>query len=128
MDDTKAQEWNPVEDLEAICPVRDILTNISDRWSILVMLALRTGPLRFSEIRRAIPDVSQRMLTRTLRKLERDGFLTRTVTPIVPPRVDYAMTDMGTSLCDGLRPLAAWSQANKLRIVRARAAYDAQTV
>lgn len=107
-----------------ICPVRHVLDGIGDKWTILVITALKQEGLRFSELRRTIPDVSQRMLTVTLRKLERDGFVTRTVTPVIPPRVDYALTEMGRSLCDTLAPLAAWALAHRDGVARARALYD----
>ena len=107
-----------------ICPVRHVLDGIGDKWTILVLTGLKTGSMRFSELRRAIPDVSQRMLTVTLRKLERDGFLTRTVTPTVPARVDYALTDLGGSLVEHLAPLAAWALDHRDPIAKARALYD----
>ena len=91
-----------------ICPVRHVLDGIGDKWTILVLTSLKARGLRFSELRRAIPDVSQRMLTVTLRKLERDGYVSRAVTPSIPPRVDYALTELGLSLVVTLAPLAAW--------------------
>ena len=107
-----------------ICPVRHVLDGIGDKWTILVLTALKPGSQRFSELRRAIPDCSQRMMTVTLRKLERDGFLTRTVTPSIPPRVDYALTDLGQSLVAQLAPLAAWALDHRDPIAQARALYD----
>ncbi len=109
-----------------ICPVRHVLNGVSDKWTILVLTALKPGSLRFSELRRAISDISQRMLTVTLRKLERDGFVTRTVTPTIPARVDYELTDLGQSLVAQMAPLAAWALDHRDPIAKARALYDAQ--
>ena len=109
-----------------ICPVRHVLDGVGDKWTILVITALKPGSQRFSELKRAIPDISQRMLTQTLRKLERDGYLTRTVTPTIPPRVDYDLTDLGRSLVSQLEPLAAWALGSRAAIARARAEYDAK--
>ncbi|MDJ0639664.1 MAG: helix-turn-helix domain-containing protein, partial [Paracoccaceae bacterium] len=81
---------------------------------------------RFSEINNAIPDISKRMLTQTLRKLERDGYVTRTVTPTIPARVDYELTELGQSLCDMLQPLAAWALERREAVAKARALYDSR--
>ena len=108
-----------------ICPVRHVLDGIGDKWTILVLTRLKSGSQRFSELKRAIPDISQRMLTQTLRKLERDGFLSRAVTASVPPRVDYELTDLGQSLVAQLEPLAAWALNSRDAIAAARATYDA---
>jgi DNA-binding HxlR family transcriptional regulator len=110
-----------------ICPVRHVLDGIGDKWTILVLTALKSGTQRFTQLRKSIPDISQRMLTVTVRKLERDGFVTRTVTPSIPPRVDYALTDMGTSLVEQLSPLAAWALDHRDPIAKARAIYDSET-
>ena len=107
-----------------ICPVRDVLAQIGDKWSLLVLIALMEGRARFSELRRAIPDISQRMLTKTLRSLERDGLVLRLVTPTVPPRVDYELTVLGQSLVATLRPVADWSLDHRGEIARARASFD----
>jgi DNA-binding HxlR family transcriptional regulator len=109
-----------------LCPIRTILAQIGDKWSLLVILMLRDGEFRFSAIQRAIPDISQRMLTQTLRKLERDGLVTRSVTPTIPPRVDYAITDLGRSLFDPIGAMAAWAVAKQPDILSARANYDAR--
>ncbi|UWR24587.1 helix-turn-helix domain-containing protein [Sulfitobacter sp. S190] len=110
-----------------ICPVRHVLKDIGDKWTILILAGLKSGRKRFSEIKRLVPDVSQRMLTQTLRKLERDGFATRDVTPIIPPRVDYELTDLGRSLVEQLVPLATWADENRLVILQARENYDKTT-
>ncbi len=107
-----------------LCPVRDVLDGIGDKWTILVLTGLKAQSLRFSQLRRQIPDVSQRMLTQTLRKLERDGIVTRSVTPSIPPRVDYALTGLGRSLTDILAPLARWALANLQTIAVARESFD----
>ena len=109
-----------------ICPVRHVLDGIGDKWTILVLSGLKPGTQRFSELKRAIPDISQRMLTQTLRKLERDGCISRKVTPTIPPRVDYALTDLGRSLVDELAPLAAWALMHRDAVAAARADYDAR--
>lgn len=121
---TRNSEGVPIAYDPEICPVRHVLDGIGDKWTILVITALKQQSLRFSELRRAIPDISQRMLTVTLRKLERDGFLTRTVTPSIPPRVDYALTELGRSLCATLAPLAAWALEHRGTVAEARALYD----
>jgi len=124
---TRTREGRTISYDPEICPVRHVLDGIGDKWTILVLTALKTGTLRFTELRRSIPDISQRMLTVTVRKLERDGFLTRTVTPSIPPRVDYALTDLGTSLVAQLSPLAKWALDHRDPIAKARALYDADS-
>lgn len=103
----------------------DILARIGDKWSVLIVVLLGDGPRRFSELKRSIEGISQRMLTLTLRGLERDGLVTRTVTPTIPPRVDYALTDLGRSLWPPLSALGEWARANRAAIDSARARYDA---
>ncbi len=107
------------------CPVRDVLDRVGDRWTMLVLTAVAAGPLRFSAIARAIPDVSKRMLTQSLRTLERDGLVTRHVFPTKPPSVEYRLAPLGTSVLDPLAGLVDWAEANHDRIRAARAAYDA---
>ena len=109
-----------------ICPVRHVLDDVSDKWAILVITALKEGTLRFTELRRTIPDVSQKMLTQTLRKLERDGYLDRAVTPSIPPKVAYSLTPLGKSLVAHLEPLAAWALNHRGEVAKARAEYDAR--
>lgn len=104
-----------------LCPVRDIIVRFSDKWSLLTVLLLGAhGRLRFNEIRQAIGDVSQRMLTVTLRHLEQDGFLTRTVFAEVPPRVEYELTPLGLKLMMQVGQLTEWIEANTEEIVQAR--------
>jgi len=106
------------------CPVRDVLDRIGDRWSLLVILVLKAGPERFNALKRSIGDISQRMLALTLKNLERDGLISRTVIPTKPPAVEYALTPLGRSLEDSIGALAAWATTNHANIRRARRAYD----
>ncbi|MGN0029022.1 MAG: winged helix-turn-helix transcriptional regulator [Marinilabiliaceae bacterium] len=104
------------------CPIRNILARISDKWSLLAIFTLNKngGPMRFKEIQRAIPDISQKMLTVTLRTLEEDGFVTRTVYPEVPPRVEYALTGRALSLLPHVNALIGWALDNMEAILRDR--------
>lgn len=106
------------------CPIRNILARISDKWSLLAIFTLNKsgGPMRFKEIQRAIPDISQKMLTVTLRTLEEDGFVTRTVYPEVPPRVEYALTGRALSLLPHVNALIGWALDNMEDILRDRGA------
>ena len=106
--------------------VSRILSRIGDKWSLLIVMMLREGPLRFSELKRSIGGISQRMLTLTLRGLERDGLVTRTVFPTIPPRVDYELTDLGLSLARPVDALGTWAFENHGRIEQARRAFDAR--
>lgn len=108
------------------CPLRDILDRVGDKWSVLVVILLRDGKMRFSRLRRSVEGISQRMLTQTLRQLERDGLVKRTVYPTVPMRVEYALTPLGCTLIAPLSALAEWSESNRAAISDARAAYDSQ--
>jgi DNA-binding HxlR family transcriptional regulator len=104
----------------AMIPVHEVLSQISSKWTILVIRILSGGPKRFSEIKREIDGISQKMLTSTLRDLERDGFVTRTVTPTIPPRVDYELTDMGRELQEPLHVIGSWAHDNRERVLSAR--------
>jgi len=106
--------------------IRTVLDRVGDKWSLLVIATLRGGVLRFSELQRHIPGVSQRMLTLTLRQLERDGLLTRTVHAEVPPRVEYELTAMGASLVEASIALLQWALEHQPAIERARAEFDAR--
>ncbi|MGE3620921.1 MAG: winged helix-turn-helix transcriptional regulator [Acidimicrobiia bacterium] len=101
-----------------------MLARIGDKWSILVVGTLGEGPVRFNELRRRIGDISQKMLSSTLKALERDGLVARTVTPSVPPQVDYELTDLGRELLVPVSALAAWTSENTPRIMAARERYD----
>jgi len=109
-----------------LCPVRDVLDQIGDTWTMLVVMALAAKPHRFSELGRAIPDISKRMLTETLRDLERDGLLTRSVFPTKPPSVEYRLSGVGQSLLVPLATLVAWADRMHTTIDRSRAKYDAR--
>ncbi len=104
--------------------VGDILGHVGDKWSVLIIVLLRERDMRYSELEREIGTISKKMLTTTLRNLERDGFLSRTVTPTIPPRVDYALTDLGREIMEPLDVLARWALDNNQRIVAARQDYD----
>lgn len=106
------------------CPVQEVLDRIAGKWSILVMVAAAAGPIRFTELERAIPSVSRRMLTLTLRTLERDGLMTRTVYPTVPPKVEYELTPMAQELRTAFLTLTKWSETHRAEIIAARRAYD----
>lgn len=102
-----------------------LLQRIGDKWSVLVVTTLADGPRRFNELRREIPSVSQRMLTLTLRNLERDGIVSRKVTPSIPPRVDYALTELGRSLHQPVQALSQWALDNVEAIHSAQQEFDA---
>jgi DNA-binding HxlR family transcriptional regulator len=118
--DWDAYQWDTRED----CEVRQILDRIADKWSLLVIALLDRRRMRFTELRREIDGVSQRMLTVTLRQLERDGLVRRTVHPVVPPRVDYELTPLGVSLHETVQALVSWTDAHQREIAAARSAYD----
>jgi DNA-binding HxlR family transcriptional regulator len=104
--------------------VSSVLARVGDKWSVLIIVLLGDGPKRFNEIKRMIGGISQRMLTLTLRGLERDGLVKRTQFPTIPPRVDYELTQLGQSLWEAVKPLGAWAQGHVKHITRARAAFD----
>jgi DNA-binding HxlR family transcriptional regulator len=104
--------------------VSEVLSRVGDKWTVLVVSTLGNGPKRFNELRRALGSISQRMLTLTVRALERDGLVTRTVFPTNPPRVDYELTDLGRSLLVPVRELGAWAQHHRPAIQQARQRFD----
>lgn len=106
--------------------VHEVLSQIGDKWTVLTVRALGDGALRFSALKREVEGISQRMLTLTLKTLERDGFVSRTVYPTIPPRVEYALTPLGRSLSEPLGVIAQWALTNRQRIVDARVAFDAR--
>jgi DNA-binding HxlR family transcriptional regulator len=106
--------------------VASVLGRVGDKWSVLVIMLLGQGPRRFNELKRMIGGISQRMLTLTLRGLERDGLITRTVFPTIPPRVDYELTDLGRGLWNPVKELGAWAQAHLAEIDSARTKFDAR--
>ena len=105
--------------------VSDILQRVGDKWTVLVVGKLGEGQMRFNELRTAVGGISQKMLTTTLRGLERDGFVTRTVFPTIPPRVDYELTDLGYELLEPVNRLGEWARKNTARVNAARARFDA---
>ncbi|MFO0991928.1 MAG: helix-turn-helix domain-containing protein [Hyphomicrobiales bacterium] len=105
-------------------PVGEILSRVGDKWTVLVVTRLGGGSLRFSELRKQLFGISQKMLTTTLRGLERDGFVTRTVTPTIPPRVDYELTDLGRDLLVPVAELGQWAIRNRERVEAARKQFD----
>ena len=105
-------------------PVGEILHQIGGKWTVLIINLLRDGPMRFSEIKRQIGGISQKVLTATLRELEMDGFVTRTVTPSIPPRVDYELTDLGRGLQEPVKALGQWAVNHQDQIAAARTRFD----
>lgn len=108
------------------CPVQEVLERVAGKWSILIMVAATGGPIRFTELERAIPSISRRMLTLTLRNLERDGLVTRTVHATVPPKVEYELTPIARELHAALLTLTGWAEHHRETIIAARQAYDAR--
>ncbi|KUJ36596.1 HxlR family transcriptional regulator [Streptomyces albus subsp. albus] len=106
------------------CQLREVLDRVGDKWSVLIMAILGHGSRRYSELRRDIDGISQRMLTLTLRSLERDGLITRTVTPTTPPRVDYALTPIGQTLSTEVSSLIDWAERHREYIAVSRQVYD----
>ncbi|WP_024512413.1 helix-turn-helix domain-containing protein [Bradyrhizobium sp. ARR65] len=122
---TRVPVLPPQPDAHADCrAVAPILARVGDKWSVLVIMMLRDGPRRFNEIKRLIDGISQRMLTLTLRGLERDGLVTRTVFPSIPPRVDYELTDLGRGLSKPVIALGQWAIEHRREIEAARARFD----
>jgi DNA-binding HxlR family transcriptional regulator len=106
--------------------IAPILQRIGDKWSILIVMILARGPMRFNELKRMVDGISQRMLTLNLRGLEREGMITRTIYPTIPPKVEYALTDLGRSLCCHVVAIGKWAEANYDAIQDARQAFDAR--
>ncbi|MCO5730238.1 helix-turn-helix domain-containing protein [Rhizobium sp. SSA_523] len=115
----EAEQWNADN-----CPVRDVMNHIAGKWATLLLLALSEKPYRFGELRRLVPDISQRMLTQTLRDLQRDGYIDRTVFPTKPPSVEYKMTPLGQSLFERLRGVMEWAATHHKEIRAARESFD----
>ncbi|MFF6988861.1 winged helix-turn-helix transcriptional regulator [Streptomyces sp. NPDC010273] len=106
------------------CPVREVLDRVSGKWSVQILVAAAHGPIRFTELERGIEGISRRMLTLTLRNLERDGLVTRTVHATVPPKVEYELTSVARELHETLQGLTDWAERNRVYIAESRAAYD----
>lgn len=124
--DRREHERNAYNAYLAECPSHNLLGQISGKWVSLLLSALAEGPLRYSDLSRRIPAVSQKMLTQTLRTMERDGLLTRTVTASVPVRVDYELTALGESLVGLMSHIVAWAESNMDNVYEARVRYDAE--
>ncbi|MCY9849996.1 helix-turn-helix domain-containing protein [Pectobacterium jejuense] len=106
------------------CPARMVLERLADKWALLIIGLLRTGPLRFNQLRREIEGVSQKALSQTLKKLERDGILSRKAFPTVPVTVEYALTPLGKTLSEAVEPLARWAEENIEDVLSAQSQYD----
>jgi DNA-binding HxlR family transcriptional regulator len=117
---------SPAVQATVACEIRDLLDRLADKWSLLAAELLGFGTRRFSELHREIDGISQRMLTLTLRHLERDGLVQRTVYPVVPPRVDYQLTPLGASLVAAIDPLVGWARVHRDEIATARGSYDSR--
>ena len=116
----------PPDEDDGTCPVRSILDRVGDRWTALVISNLAGGPLRFTELKRRVKGISQRILTQTLRGLERDGMVMRTMYPTIPPKVEYALQPLGESLLEPVQALVRWSVTHRIEIGEARVSYDAR--
>ena len=116
----------PQDDHHDCRGVASILARVGDKWSVFVIMMLGDGPKRFNELKRLVGGISQRMLTLTLRGLERDGLVTRTVFPTIPPRVDYELTDLGRGLLHPVKALGQWAMQHQERIQLARSSFDAR--
>jgi DNA-binding HxlR family transcriptional regulator len=113
-----------MRDGEAMCPHRLVLEHVTSRWGVLALIALEERSYRFSELRRAIGRVSEKMLTQTLQTLERDGLVHRDAKPVIPPRVDYSLTELGREAAEQVRALATWTERRMADVQKARTAYD----
>ncbi|WP_019903641.1 helix-turn-helix domain-containing protein [Methylobacterium sp. 77] len=120
--------WQAEQFDAAQCPIRNVLDRTGDKWSILILTALASGPHRFSAILRMIPDISKRMLTQTLRDLERDGYIGRKVFPTKPPSVEYRLTVLGSTLLEPLILLIRWAERSHAAIKAARSRFDADPI
>lgn len=121
-------QWQAADFDISNCPVRDVLDRVGDKWSSLILLTLAASSQRFSGLNRSVPDISKRMLTQTLRNLERDGFISRHVFPTKPPSVEYRLAPLGRSVVEPLVVLVGWAQANHAAIREARKRFDAAPI
>ncbi|SEG79463.1 DNA-binding transcriptional regulator, HxlR family [Thermomonospora echinospora] len=120
------QAIDPTAHSPGACQAREVLDRVGDKWSLYVISQLGSGTKRFNELKREIDGISQRMLTVTLRGLERDGIVTRTMYPVMPPRVEYSLTDLGRTLLETVGTFVRWAEENLDQIEAARARYDAR--
>jgi DNA-binding HxlR family transcriptional regulator len=121
----RLQAWQAMQASPHDCPVRNVLDQVGDKWTVLILISLTPGPQRFGALRRSIPDISKRMLTQSLRELERDGLITRHVFPTKPPSVEYRLAPLGQTMLAPLAALVGWAETNFAAITRNRAQYDA---
>jgi DNA-binding HxlR family transcriptional regulator len=121
-----AKDHDERRDARSCLKITQVLSRIGDKWTVLIIILLRERGYRFNELKRGIDGISQRMLTLTLRNMERDGLVTRTVTPSIPPRVDYELTDVGRSLAGPVKILGDWAFEHLGRIAAAQATFDAR--
>ncbi|ODT81091.1 MAG: HxlR family transcriptional regulator [Pelagibacterium sp. SCN 64-44] len=121
------ENWNARAVGSGPCPVRGVLDKVSDKWSLLLVMTLGNGPRRFNQLRREVPDISQKMLTQTLRELQRDGLVARQVFDTKPPSVEYRLTPLGQSIIVPFGHLIEWASRNQPRIDAARTRFDADT-
>src|SRR5580704_18297077 len=125
MSDTHLLETSPPWNVfDSHCPTRQVLDCIADKWTVLIIRRLSNGTLRFAQLRRAVDGISQKVLTGTLRNLERDGMVTRRIYASVPPKVEYSLTSLGRSLCGLVEGICGWAEANIERVQDAREVYD----
>ena len=122
---TRFRVWQASAFDLTLCPVRDVLDKVGDKWTTLILIALAAGPTRFAALGRAIPDISKRMLTQSLRGLERDGMIRREVFPTKPPSVEYSLTPLGASMLEPLVQLVTWAEHRHPDIRAARERFDA---
>jgi DNA-binding HxlR family transcriptional regulator len=120
-----AERYRQQRALNEVCPIRDVLDRVGDKWSTLLIFTLADRKHRFGELRRAISDISQRMLTQTLRELQEDGLVSRTVLPTTPPSTEYELTPLGRSLVEPLTHLLRWAEDHHAAIKEARAGFSA---
>jgi DNA-binding HxlR family transcriptional regulator len=120
-------QWESLRFDASRCPVRDVLDRIGEKWATLILVALAARARRFNELKRALPDISKRMLTQTLRSLERDGLIARRVFPTKPPSVEYSLTGLGASLLEPLADLIGWAERNHGEIQSTRARFDGES-
>jgi DNA-binding HxlR family transcriptional regulator len=117
-------EKSDLEMFATACPIRSVLDRLGDTWTILVLVELQRGTKRFSVLRRAIPDISPRMLAQTVRRLEQDGLVSREVFPTIPPKVEYTMTDLGHSFVASLNVMVQWAVDHRAEVLSARESYS----
>jgi len=121
------EQWQQLGLNAERCPIRNVLDKLGDKWTTLVLLAMAGKARRFSVLRKAVPDISKRMLTQTLRQLERDGFIIREVFPTKPPSVEYSLSERGVSILVPIAQLVKWAEENFEGIIRSRQRFDSQT-